>query len=773
MSILEKQQVVWRSRYNKSPLLGNKLINYYEDVFFAFLFWFFIAFVVSAIVLWQINLKQFPIPPAPGFQGEWTVFHHLLALAQVFLNKIPYWHPFQTDAIAYLNMTGWLANNGILHILTWRINAALFLGFVVGVWQAVNKTEKPVPFEQTANKRGMEIILPDLAPQEFSKETFEEVKKSGKFCELAQDTFLTFSRFRTHHIGFGASGTGKSQFLNSLIRRAIELGLKLVILDPKYEFTQAYYDPNNPAHAILDPTDSRSHVWDFKKDLNTLSIQRRFANSYIPPGEGDAVMWSNAARLQFVGYSQYLDANFDDYTPKDIADLMRFATTEQSLYIYRNYFPDALDTLGQIEEEQTKPEQNVTSFGVRLNLKGYIDGLLDLARYWHDENQKKISLRDFMVNPDSEIRVLFIKPNDSERLMSSGIIRSALNYMISLLDTPAITDSSEVRGAFILDEFQAPGKLATEDGKPTVDKLLDRGRSKGFAACIFAQDATQLYGEYSENDVKKWRQVASGFVLTGTAPGDTAEMVSNMIGKRFFDKLHRTFGYTEQGKPRIGDASVQQHDEQAILPTELSAYLTPKDGHIHYIYLARGLKNAYIFKKAIEPIPQIEPAWMPQEEKPGFNIKESRVMAFLKEEIESKTKAKKAETSKDAKAIGEILDDMPEGEDFVELEDLHGEEVRFPAYNPLPIDSDLLAQYESAFGKVFTQDQAQEVSTYLVALVGNLESTFTYKDVGSIYARIRDHNINVEKSLVDRLKIMAKRDNEYIALLRAMNISLP
>lgn len=231
MSILEKQQVVWRSRYNKSPLLGNKLINYYEDVFFAFLFWFFIAFVVSAIVLWQINLKQFPIPPAPGFQGEWTVFHHLLALAQVFLNKIPYWHPFQTDAIAYLNMTGWLANNGILHILTWRINAALFLGFVVGVWQAVNKTEKPVPFEQTANKRGMEIILPDRAPQEFSKETFEEVKKSGKFCELAQDTFLTFSRFRTHHIGFGASGTGKSQFLNSLIRRAIELGLKLVILD--------------------------------------------------------------------------------------------------------------------------------------------------------------------------------------------------------------------------------------------------------------------------------------------------------------------------------------------------------------------------------------------------------------------------------------------------------------------------------------------------------------------------------------------------------------
>ena len=244
-------------------------------MYFCILVLVFIAFVVSAIVLWQINL---PLPPAPGFQGEWTVFHHLFALAQVFLNKIPYWHPFQSDAVAYLNMTGWLANNGILHILTWRINAALFLGFVVGVWQAVNKTEKPVPFEQTANKR-MEIILPDLAPQEFSKETFEEVKKSGKFCELAQDTFLTFSRFRTHHIGFGASGTGKSQFLNSLIRRAIELGLKLVILDPKYEFTQAYYDPNNPAHAILDPTDSRSHVWDFKG----ISIPFRFKDGLPTP----------------------------------------------------------------------------------------------------------------------------------------------------------------------------------------------------------------------------------------------------------------------------------------------------------------------------------------------------------------------------------------------------------------------------------------------------------------------------------------------------------
>lgn len=771
MSIFEKKQVVWRSRYNKTPLMGNKLINYYEDVFLAFLLWGFIGFLAATVVLWQINLTQFPVVPSPNFKDSWGVIDHLIAWSQVLLNKIPYLHPFQKEAVSYLNMTGWLADNGILHILTWRINGALFLGFLVGVWQAVNRTETPVPFEQVANKRGMEIILPDDAAREFAKETFEEVKKSGKFCELAQDAFLTFSRFRTHHIGFGASGTGKSQFLNSFIRRAIELGIKLIILDPKYEFTQAYYDPDNPAHAILDPTDSRSHVWDFKTDLNTLSLQRRFANSYIPPGEGDAVMWSNAARLQFVGYAQYLDANFKDYTPKDIADLLRFATTEQSLYIFRNYFPDALETLGQIEEGQTKPEQNVTSFGVRLNLKGYIDGLLDLARFWHDEKQKKISLRDFMVNPDSEIKVLFIKPNDAERLMSSGIIRSALNYLISLLDTPALTDSSEVRGAFILDEFQAPGKLATEDGKPTIDKLLDRGRSKGFAACIFSQDATQLYGEYSENDVKKWRQVASGFVLTGTAPGDTAEMVSNMVGKRFFDKLHRTFGYTEQGKARIGDASVQQHDEQAILPTELSAYLRPRDGHIHYIYLASGLKNAYIFKKKIEPIPQIQPSWLAQPEKLGFDMKGSRVIQFLNAEMEEKARLAKQEESKSTKTIEEHLEDIPEGEDNIELEDLNGDEDAL-AYNPLVVDPNLLDRYSTAFDKKFSAEQAAEISTYLVALVANLESTFTYKDVGAIYSRIKDHSYAVDKSLIDRLKIIAKKNSEYIALLRAMKISL-
>ena len=35
-----------------------------------------------------------------------------------------------------------------------------------------------------------------------------------------------------------------------------------------------------------------------------------------------------------------------------------------------------------------------------------------------------------------------------------------------------------------MDEFQAPGKLTDEEGKPTINKLLDRGRSKGWGSFL-------------------------------------------------------------------------------------------------------------------------------------------------------------------------------------------------------------------------------------------------------------------------------------------------
>ena len=54
----------------------------------------------------------------------------------------------------------------------------------------------------------------------------------------------------------------------------------------------------------------------------------------------------------------------------------------------KNYYPPAMDAVGQADEIGNV-EDSTTAFGVRLNLKGYIDGLIDLGRYWYKPEQKK------------------------------------------------------------------------------------------------------------------------------------------------------------------------------------------------------------------------------------------------------------------------------------------------------------------------------------------------------------------------------------------------
>ncbi len=416
---------------------------------------------------------------------------------------------------------------------------------------------------------------------------------------------------------------------------------------------------------------------------------RRFANAFIPAGEGEGAMWGNAARQLFVGAQVYLSKQFPDYTPKDITDIFSMLSSNEYYYIMKNFYPPGLDSVGTLNEEGNVDE-NVTNFGVRLNLKGYIDGLVDLGRYWYNPKQKRISLFEFMTNPDYPIKTIFIKPNDNERLMSSGVIRSMLNFMIALLDTPDVVNSKRLKGVFFLDEFQAPGKLVDETGSPTINKLLDRGRSKGWGSYLFVQDILQLWNTYSENEVEQWRVVASQFVLTGTPPGKTAQMVSDMIGKEYFDKVHTSYGFDPQtGKRKMGDVNIQEHEAVVILPSEIAGYLKPTDdGMIRFLLLARGLNDAFIFEKPIVPLDEVEVAWIEQAEDTNIVNPDSRVVNLVRKQMEELAAKKKAQEDEEYKkkmngqsTEVEIPDDDEEGEETVP----HGDDI---LDDPLPLNDD-------------------------------------------------------------------------------------
>lgn len=693
----ERKKVIWRSRTGSGPKTGTHHVIYYEDVALNAILFGTLAFLVGDLAAWIFNASFFPLPPIPNPDGGVPDFKsyglgaslvfHLKSWFELAVHSI-FPNAYSDQAWAYRSMGAWLDKRQIdffghrydaLNVIVYRFYVAMGAGLAGALWGFSHAVENPVPNEQTTHKRGMRLLVGIEAQTEFARQTAEELKKFGAFAKTAiEDVWYSYYRVLTHTIGIGASGSGKSQFLEPHIKSSIENGLKTIILDPKYEFTQALYDENDPSMAILDPTDARSFVWDFAKDIDSISKIRRFSTSFIPVTEGEGAMWGNAARQLFIGCMIYLRKNFVSdngagaFTAKDLGDMLTLLTDKQLYYVMKKYYPAGLDSVGSAHvrendkgEIEIEMEPNVTSYGIKMNLKGFIDGLNDLGRYWHDPKQRRISLFGFMTDPNYPIKTIFIKPNDDERLMSSGLIRSVLNYMIALLDTPSVTNSPKCRGIFFLDEFQAPGKLAMEDGKPTIDKLLDRGRSKGWGSYLFVQDVLQLENTYKKEEVEQWRAVASNFVLTGTPPGKTAQMVSDIIGKRHIDKLHMSYS---NGK--ISSTNVQEHETATVLPTELSAYLKPVDGKIRFLLLGRGLKDAYVFEKPIVPLEENSPAWIRQPEDGNDLASESRIIKHVEREMtENKIMSSNENVNtKEVYAPPEGYENAPTGLDMLEFD---------------------------------------------------------------------------------------------------------
>lgn len=604
----ENKKIEYRSSFNKKISSGNVHYVYYERMLMNFLLGALIGFLACYYLLWYVNL-----PFLKGFNslGILTPTQNLGYLFALLINKInlPFFGSFYNKEVyAYSYHLQVLLDKGYLESYSIKILASSIVAVFVGAMASYRHTQNPIPSEVNVHRRGFKVLVGDEARSSFLHDSKFALKSEGEFIDFATDTVYPMYRVVRHTVGVGATGTGKSQFLRPHIEGSIAMGLKTVILDAKYEFTTAYYDPNDSSMAILDYTDRRTYEWEISKDIQTIPEIRRFANSFIPVAEGDNAIWSNSARLQFIAYYYFLLKTKKNFTLRDLADLLTNCNIEESYFIFKNYYPPALDTLGMIKDG--KVEENVTSYGIKANLKSYIDGLLDMGRY-SLENNKKISLKEFMSNPDYEIKTLFIKPNENEKLMSSGLIRTMLNYMISLLDSPLIPETKEVNGIFFLDEFQAPGELLTEDGKPTIDKLLDRGRSKGWGAYLFCQDMLQLENTYSESIVNQWFVVSLTKVLTGTPPGKTAEWFANMIGKNYYDKLHKNQNYND-GKLSISGMDYQMHNDEVVLPSELSSYLKPtEDGNIRFLMLGAGLSNAYIFENPIVPLPQKVKHWIP------------------------------------------------------------------------------------------------------------------------------------------------------------------
>jgi hypothetical protein len=227
--------------------------------------------------------------------------------------------------------------------------------------------------------------------------------------------------------------------------------------------------------------------------------------------------------------------------------------------------------------------------------------------------------------------------------MVATLNKAMLGYAMSLIDSNFIGESDAPIGNLFLDEFHSVGKLMTPSGDPIIDRVIDRGRSKGWGAYIAVQNLTQLIKRYSKDDIDAWKEATANLIITGLARGRTAVELSDIIGEANIDKLHTSL--SKQNDGTSSSENWQEHNKKVVIPAELTAKLGAKKDHVSFMGLFSGTEDVYILKKPYIKIPKINAQWEPLEPRFLAYNPDSRVLKLIREEMKE-AEAQKAQSGK-------------------------------------------------------------------------------------------------------------------------------
>ena len=660
-----------------------------------------VALILSSSMMWAINIPFFatPTPLNTVFNGQelhidGAMETHVPSLIKVaFFELTAPLHKGLTEAqlyerypavIEYKFYMSLMSEAGLAYLLWVRFLFIAVATALAGYIAFLNSNRFLFKTEFIIESEGAKIYEGLESEAELAKfwapaySTFD--KKHTRFANIGQDIYHPEDQRRQHTLIVGNSGSGKSQILQEFIYASIENGLKTVILDPKSEWTKAFFDENDPTIALIDPTDERSHIWSFMEDMKGVGFITSFVASVIPSGGGKDAMWTNAARMVNVAMFLFLRETLGEKaTFKDVADTVQLAKDNIG-HIVKKYYPHALQLVGKIVEEGAL-ESSDTADGIMINMISFMEYFMDLARYWNKPADKKISLYKFMTEPDYPIKTIIIRPNETESRMARGITANTLAYMMNFIKKPELYSSKTIPiGNFILDEFQSPGKLEDENGDPVLQTVIQQARSFGWAVYLATQTIAECERIYGKEVIAGWRGTM-GTQILAAAPTDNLQPWIDGFGDKKIQKFHLS-----QSTGSNGDVSYsgnwQEHISKVMIPTTLAGKLRNEDPFIKFLIVPVGCENLYFISKFYKRIPEQYTSFVRADETSSTIQPNSRVLKLAKQIASGR------EPSLDKPSVEELSLDKPHQEEtaydrFAALDQEYADQEDMPAFEDL------------------------------------------------------------------------------------------
>ena len=347
-----------------------------------------------------------------------------------------------------------------------------------------------------------------------------------------------------HTLLLGATGTGKTQTICTLIEQIRSRGDRAIIYDKMGTYIHYFYDPQKDV--IMNPLDQRSPSWNIFKEVHHKAEFESIALALIPEAKNsNDPFWMNAARTLLVEYCNQRSLSSHAKTRDIIDDLLKKDLSSISGLLS--------DTAANSIVDEQSPK---TALSVMAILSTYVKSLGYLQ-----EGGEEFSMKDW-IQDDQKDGLIFISSSGqyhhSLKPLISAWIEIAINNMLSL------QQSRRRKIWMIIDELPSLHSL------PSLHDGLAQSRQYGGAFVLSAQLYSQMVSAFGRENADTTCGLCRTRMFFSVPDHETAKWCAENIGKVEREERAQGISY---GASQVRDGvSISSHKKETYLvnPTVIS-----------------------------------------------------------------------------------------------------------------------------------------------------------------------------------------------------------
>jgi hypothetical protein len=342
-----------------------------------------------------------------------------------------------------------------------------------------------------------------LSPETLKREIAQDFSESIFDLKLGTSAVLIPEDLTYRHLCFvGASGTGKTQAINSVLQQLFEIPRqKGIVLDLNGQYYSRF---GRPQDKILSLYDKRTQPWSFWTEYAQPEF---FAEALIEESKDDK-FWAAAGRALL---TDLLSRN------QHLRDLWNDLISPPEVLV-----PKLAGGLSPALLGSDKQAAGVISTA-SLKL-----AFLEILNYWCKPEQAHFSITDWAVNQDETWVFLIVR--DQDLSASKPLLRTWVD--LATLGVLQRDENNDYPHLWVIaDELPGLGKL------PSLGKLLSQGRKYKGTVIAGYQTTGQIEDLWGKDGAKEIFQGFQAKLIYRCSDSDTAKRSSAELGEQEIEEI--------------------------------------------------------------------------------------------------------------------------------------------------------------------------------------------------------------------------------------------